>query len=670
MIRSGIHELGSGVAGMLSNARAQLAAGRAAEAEAGYRRVLAFAPQQTEALHGLGILALRSGRLPEAAELIKRVIGQQPRNAVARNDRGLVLARLGRHAEAVASFDRALALQPDFPDALSNRGSAMHALGRPEEALASLDKALALAPDHAEAWSNRGLLLAELGRTAEALTCHDRALALRPDDPRLYVSRGNALCHLGRIQESLSSYDEAILLHPGLSEAHCRRAVALRRLGRLEDALASLNRALALPPARPEVQVALGGVLNDLNRADEALSALDRAIALRPRLAAAHCERGIALTLLDRAEEGLASFARATALAPAMAEAWSQQAVAQAQLRRPDKALAALDRALAIQPNDAAAYHIKSLLLLQAGEYEGGWPLYEARRVVPGAGGTRRGFRQPQWRGEPLAGRTLLLHAEPGIADTIQFCRYAALAAARAAAEGGRVIVEVPKALRVLLASLPGAPPLIVHGEKLPPFDLHCPLPSLPLVFGTTLASVPAAAGYLAADPTRVPRWTPLLADLPGPRVGLVPSGNAGLRGDNRRAIPFATLLPLTQAGPTLLALQTRVREGDRFALAAAPAIRTLGPLFSDFADAAAVIAQLDLVIAADTALAHLAGAMGKPVWVLLPFAADWRWLHDRSDSPWYASARLFRQPRPGDWDSVVAEVLAALAALPHGAAG
>jgi len=669
MIRSGIHDLGSGVAGLLSNARAQLAAGRAAEAEAGYRRVLSFAPHQTEALHGLGILAFRSGRLPEAAELIKRVIGQEPRNAAARHDRGLVLMSLGRHAEAVACFDRALALQPDFADALSNRGNALRAVGRLDDALASLDRALALAPDHAEAWSNRGMLLAELGRTAEALTCHDHALSLRPNDPRLYVNRGNALCRLGRIRESLGNYDEAILLQPGLSDAHCRRGVALRRLGRLEDALASLDRALALPPARPEVQVALAGVLNDLNRADEALSALDRAIALRPKLAAAHCERGVALTLLDRAEEALASFARATALEPEMADAWSQQAVALARLRRPGPALASLDRALAIQPNDPVAYHTKSLLLLQEGDYAAGWPLYEARQVVP-AGAPRRGFRQPQWRGEPLGGRTLLLHAEAGIADTIQFCRYATLAAERAATEGGQVIVEVPRALRALLASLPGAPRLIAHGDSLPPFDVHCPLPSLPLAFGTTLASVPATGGYLAADPARTTRWMKLLADLPGLRVGLVPSGNAALRGDSHRAIPFATLLPLTMAGPTLLALQTRVREGDRLALARAPAIRTLGPLFSDFADAAAVIAQLDLVIAADTAQAHLAGAMGKPVWVLLPFAADWRWLLDRADSPWYASARLFRQPSPGDWNSVVTEVLAALAALPHGAAG
>ena len=670
MIPGCSHNDTQSVPAALREAASLLAAGRRAEAAAAYRRVLALAPGNADALYGLGILAYHAGRHADAAALFGQTLVQQPENAGACNNRGLALAALGRLEAALQSYDRAIALQPTAADALSNRGNALRELGRPHEALASLDRAVAARADHAEAWSNRGCVLMALGRPAEALGSHDRALALRPELPQVHVNRGLALRELGRLGEALASYDRAIALQPDYAEAHLNRAMTLRALRRPQEALASLDRGSGVPAIRAEVETVRGGVLNDLWRPEEALAALDRAIALRPDIEQSHVDRGVALTLLDRPAEALASFERAAVLAPDHTDPWSNRAAALVRLGRQPEALALLDRALALRPGDAVAELNKALLLLQAGGYGEAWPLFEARHRTVAGQAAARGFGRPQWRGEPLAGRVLLLHPEQGFGDTIQFCRYAMLAAARATAEGGRVILEAPPPLRALLATLPGGMQLVSQGEALPAFDLHCPLMSLPLAFGTTLATVPAPARYLRADAARVARWAPALAGLPGPRVGLAWAGNPAIYTSRTRAVPLAALLPLLGSGAGFVGLQKDVRPGDRTALEQAPGLRCLGPHFADYADTAAVIAQLDLVISADTSVAHVAAAMGKPTWVMLPLPTDWRWLLDRDDSPWYPTVQLFRQAIAGDWNGVVGRMRAALASLPGGAAG
>jgi hypothetical protein len=401
-----------------------------------------------------------------------------------------------------------------------------------------------------------------------------------------------------------------------------------------------------------------GTVLLGLGRAADALASFDRAIALRPDIAELHSNRGNALRDLAQPEAGLVAHARAIALRPDYAEAHSNLARTLIDQNQHTPALASLDRALALNPGLAGARLNRAVIELVQGRLAEGFRDYEARWQTQLFSRAGRGFAQPQWQGETLAGRTLLLHPEQGVGDTIQFCRYVTLVMARV---DGPVIFEVPKPLRPLFeGKFPGVR-LVAQGEKLPPFDLHCPLLSLPHVLGTDLASVPAPVGYLRADPVRATRWRNRLVPAGSPRIGLVWSGDPKHANDRSRSLPLASLLPLVGSGARLFALQPRVREADRATLAATPAIIDLGCDFSDFADTAAAISALDLVISADTSVAHLAAALGKPTWVLLPFAPDWRWLLGREDSPWYPTVRLFRQEARGDWDSVIGRVQAAL---------
>ena len=599
-------------------------AGRFDAAAEEYRRALAVDQNLADAHHLLGVLAYQGGRLEEALGLIDAAIARNPADPGFHSNRGLVLADLRRGAEALASYEQAIALQPAFAEAHSNRGNALRELGRPEDALASYDRALALRQDYAEAWSNRASVLVELGRLEEALTACERALALRPDFAEALSNRASALADLGRADEALAACDRALALRPGFAEALANRASVLWRLGRHAEALDGADAALALDPGDAD----------------------------------AWSNRGAALAALDRPQEALASYERALALRPDHAEAWSNHGTALAAQHRLEEARASYGRALALRPDHAEArFNLASLELL-TGDYAAGWRDYEFRWRSRRSTSPRRAFSQPQWHGETLAGQTLLLHAEQGFGDTIQFCRYAPLAAAR----GARVVLEVQPALLPLLAGLPGVAEVLSYGSPLPPFDLHCPLLSLPLAFGTTLETIPAPHEYLHSDPARAARWAARFAGVAGRRIGLVWAGNLSAAVDRQRAMRFATLRPLLDADVMFYALQKDVPDLDRADLAAVPRLDNLGPDSLDFADTAAAIAQLDLVITIDTAVAHLAGAMGKPTWVMLRADPDWRWLLGRDDSPWYPSVRLFRQRTPGDWDEVVARVRAALA--------
>ncbi len=365
-----------------------------------------------------------------------------------------------------------------------------------------------------------------------------------------------------------------------------------------------------------------GNTLKELKRYDDALASYDRALALEPGFAGAHHNRGVTLQELKRYDDALASYERASALRPDFVEAhWNE-----------------------------------SLVRLQLGDFHGGWRKYE-QGWKTGLRGEPRGFAQPRWTGaEPLAGRTLLLHVEQGFGDTIQFVRYAPLAAAA----GARVILEAYPLLTTLLSEVEGVNAVVSRGEPLPAFDLHCPLLSLPLAFGTELDTIPARVPYLTAPPARLARWGARLPRAGGLRVGLAWSGRE--TPDPNRSVALAQLAPLFDLpGIHFVSLQKDVRDSDEAALRGRPELLHLGPDLADFADTAAVIEQLDLVISIDTAVAHLAGALGKPVWILLPFSSDWRWLLDRDDSPWYPTARLFRQDETRAWDTVIARVRAAL---------
>jgi tetratricopeptide (TPR) repeat protein len=566
------------------------------------------------------------GDIPGAERAYRAILRGEPRHFAALHLLGSIKAQQGQFTEAHRLLSRAIETDPNSVPGLSSLAGVLLALGREEDALAICRRILHLRPDDAEAHYHRGLLLARLGRAAEALDAYARAIRVKPDFAAALVNRGNLLTQLGRAAEGLADLDRAIALNPRHAEAHNNRGLALAGLDRRADALASYDRALALRPDYAEAHNNRGLLLQSLNRQEEALAAYDRAEALKRDYADAANNRGLALHELHRYAEALASYARA----------------------------------LALQPDFAEAHFNQSLTQLAVGDLGPGWVNYEWRWKTRKSTAPWREFPEPLWLGrEPLAGKTILLHAEQGFGDTIHFARYVP----RVAALGADVVVETQPALNGLLARLGSVCAVVEQGNELPAFDCHCPLGSLPLAFATDLATIPAEVPYLAADAARVAHWQARVAPRRRPAVGIVWCGNPTFRGDYNRSMTFAAFAPILAAvDAAFVTLNPGRTERDGAELAAQPNVVDVAPELGDFDDTAAVIANLDLVVTTDTAVAHLAGALGKPVWILLSGSPDWRWLIEREDCPWYPSARLFRQAILGDWRPVIARVRRELA--------
>ena len=613
------------VATTLAQGLAAHQAGQLDEAEAHYRAALASDPRHVDALHMLALVHAQRGDLATAERLIAQASAAAPHDAAIHFNHGNILLQGGRYAAALASYERAAALDPAHAGSHTNRGLALDALGRRGEAVASYDRAIALSPGNALAHTNRGNALAALGRLPEALASHDAAVALAPGDPQAWYNRGNALLAT-QPEAALASYDRAIALDPQAAETWCNRGLALDALGRFDDALASFDRAIALRPHNAEAALGRGNVLGKLERWNAALASYDQALACDPASAKAWCNRAIACVTLGRFAEAIDGF----------------------------------ERALTLEPDDASTHRHLAIVRLTIGDFARGWTEYEWRWQTPAF--RRRPFTQPMWTGDAdIAGKTILLHAEQGLGDAIQFCRYATQVARR----GAHVVVESPPPLARLMRTLPGIASVVEAGSPLPAFDLHCPLMSLPHAFHTTLATVPAEVPYLSAAPARIAAWRERLASLRRPRIGLAWAGNPRYPNDARRSIALASLLPLIGDAPaSIVTLQKDLRPGDAELLARAPGIVRLDQDLTTLDETAAAMAALDLVIAVDTAVAHLAGALARPVWVLLPFVPDWRWMLDRGDSPWYPTARLFRQTTRDDWTEVIARVGAAIGQL------
>ena len=483
----------------------------------------------------------------------------------------------------------------------------------------------------------------------------------RTPTPRELFDLGLAFNARKQHQKAFESFDLAIQLQPDFFEAHGNRGAMLAALGRHQDAIESYRNTLAIEPNFADAHCNLGSALTHLQRYDEALASLDRALALRPNNSDALYNRGNALKPLKRFEEALASYDCAIALQPDHADAHNNRGQVLRELERYDEALASYDRALALRPQHIMAHCNAAALRLLAGNFERGWVHYEWRWMKNSVIPLKRKFSQPAWDGrDPIAGKTILVHSEQGLGDTIQFCRYEPLLATR----GARVIFEVQKTLQTLMTSLGDAPQIVPKGDSLPVFDLHCPLVSLPFAFETRLETIPSATGYLFAPAQRLATWQSRLQGQRHPRIGLVWSGNPGHERDRERSVGLREFLPLLDAlgaEATFVSLQKDVRPEDAAFLEARADILDYGNALEDFADTAALISQLDLVIAVDTSVAHLAGALGKPAWILLTYFPDWRWLLGRDDSPWYPTARLFRQDESRTWGGVIVRVRQAL---------
>jgi Flp pilus assembly protein TadD len=461
-----------------------------------------------------------------------------------------------------------------------------------------------------------------------------------------------------RLVDALRFLSHALKVNAGSADAMSNLGLALQATGRCEEAITYYRGALRLAPDHPEILYNLGNACLELGRIDEALLNFDALLVKNPDHVGACVNRGNTLLRFNRPAEAIASYDAALAAMPGHPQILTNRGHALRRLDRPAEALVDLAAALAGAPDFAEARFEAAMARLTLGDFAAGWKAYEWRWKTGAFVRQRRSFQAPQWLGEtPVDGKTVLLHAEQGFGDTIQFIRYAPLLARL----GAKVICEVQPELQSLLSRFDDIT-VIARDEPLPAFDLHCPLLSLPLAFGTTIETIPASIPYVAASADRLAYWRDRLPPG-GLRVGLVWSGSPAHKNDANRSIPLSGLAPLFQEpgfeGPALrwFSLQSELRDTDAEVLRGLPNLDHLGGDFRDFADTAAAIASLDVVISVDTAVAHLAGAMGKPVLILLPHAADFRWMRNRNDTPWYPTATLLRQPAFGDWNSVIARL-------------
>ncbi len=577
----------------------------------------------------------------------------RPDYADALYNKGNALLGLGRLEEACTSYRSALALESRRIDALNNLGLALLDLKKPEEALEQFEAALTVNPDHLETLHNRANVLLRLDRFEEALAACDKCLEQKPGRSDVLNTRGVVLGKLGRHAEALANYDAAleITAHP---EIEVNRGTALLSLDRIDEALACFDAVIARQPGNIPARIYRGNACIKDKRFDEALTSYEQALAIDPGNPVAHTDRGVALSLLDRFEEAVASHEEALRIGPHLVGARVNRGNAMLKLARLQEALESYTEALARDPVNSEANFNAAITRLCLGDYREGWKQYEHRWETKHFAGHRPNYPQPMWRGEDIVGKRIVLNAEQGMGDVIQFVRYAPLVAAR----GAEVILAVPRVLKALVETVPGVSLVVASGDAMPKFDLYCPLMSLPLVFGTELDTVPANIPYLRPYADRIAAWQPHLPDNGGrARVGICWAGNPGFGNDRHRSIPLERFAALFEvAGIDFISLQKEVNPAHA-ALLEQHGILRLGEQFEDFADTAAIVAMLDLVVAVDTSVAHLAGAMGRVTALLVPFSPDWRWLLNREDSPWYPTMRLFRQTATGDWDGVIERV-------------
>ncbi len=561
--------------------------------------------------------------------------------------------------------------RPSSADDHYDRANTLFDLGRYDLAVKEYDAAIHHAQDHVPARNNRGLALCALGEYQAGVASFEDSLRIQSANAEAYHFRGNALSAMRQFAAAIESYDQAIALNVGEAEIHNSRGSALAQCGKYPEALASYGRALELRPQFPEAHSNRANVLAELRCWHEALAGYDRAITLNPHFVDAHINRGNALMALDQLEAAVAGYGQAIALRPDYTDALRARGLALARLGRCGQAMSDYTRALETNPNDAKTHVNRALLRLRLGDYLQGWSEFDWRWML-----TNDVFHEecrshagPRWTGvEPLIGKTLFLHTEQGLGDSIQFCRYVPLLAAL----GVKVILEVHQPLLTLLSTLDGVAQTVVRGEAPPAFDYYCPLLSMPAALRTTLSNIPSQVPYIKGDGNKVRRWKERLGERTRKRVGLVWSG--GFRPDqpecwavnNRRNIPPAKFAALRIPDVEFYSLQKgEAAEADLADLIRArwdgPPILDYTVDLHDFSDTAALMSQMDLVISVDTSTAHLAGALGLPVWILNRFDSCWRWLMNRSDSPWYPTARLYVQEVTGDWDGVMSRVRADL---------
>ncbi len=684
--------------------RAQELTGHLTEVALGCQRMLAENPCHPEALVGITLVALASGHFERAVKMARAAVAAAPRmitawvafgqalkaagrgdeaerayvyatcmdgmNALARMGLGELRLATGRPQEAICEFELALRRQPTLAAVHMCLGNALACLGRNDEALEHYERTLALRHKLPEAEFAAGFVLARMGKLKEAETRYRRTLVLRPDFAAAWMNLGSLLREQGREIYAEAALLRAVELRPDLVSGWVNLAILERERRRPAEAETYLRKAFALNPEQVETLVTWCQFRAAERDPAGAWQWLRWALAREPDNSEAVNMHGILLHQEGRFEEAIAVFEWAEALGNRAAA--SNRGNSLLDLNRMDEALRAQELAVERDPTSPGALYNLSLTRLRMGDWRQGWPGYEARWRFREVHRSPRIFTQPRWQGEALNGRRILLHAEQGLGDTIQFCRYASMVAAR----GGQVILQVQEPVERLMQSLDvvraGRAQTALLGAKPPDFDLECPLMSLPAVFGTTVETVPWPGAYLFADPesaaekrVQFPRLRLQDSSCALHRVGLAWAGNPRYKADRQRSVKLTTLLPLLRTpGITWITLQKGPAAEQLAALPGDVSVSDGSSKDCDLAETAALMATLDLVITTDTSIAHLAGAMGKPVWILLPLLSDWRWMQEVETTPWYPTARLFRQSTTGDWTEVLGRVIGELNAF------
>ena len=611
-----------------------------------------------------GFALLNQGRHEQAKEILEKAIKINPKHFDALHLLGIIAAQVKNHALAISFFDKAVKLNRTNPFFYFNRGNAYIEANQIDNALINYNKSIDLDPLYAEAYFYKAIALTAKNLLSEALVSINKAIQIKPDHAEYLTNRGGILAKLNLFEEALISYDMAISLNPNHALAFNNRGNVLKNLNQFEDALKSYDKAIEFQHDYADAYSNRGIVLFILKRFDQALRSYDTSIELKCDSAEAYLNRGNALMEFNSFDEALASYDKTIKLKPDYADAYSNRGIALSNLKRYAEALESYDKAIKLKPDLTDSYLNKSLILLLLQDFKNGWQAYEWRWKSKQKK-SNRDFVQPLWLGvESLLNQTILIHAEQGLGDTIQFCRYAALVKKL----GARVLLEVPKSLMVLLKDLEGVDILLEQGKPLPDFDFHCPLLSLPLAFKTELQTIPFPKSYLKADQNKINQWQKRL-NLNGFKVGLVWSGGFRAIETESSSIFERRNIPLKILAQKLNSIKVNyfsLQKGDP----AESEIRgheteywPSGNFFNyadellDFSDTAALISNMDLVIAVDTSTAHLAGALGKPTWILNRFDLCWRWMLDRDDSPWYESVKLYRQEDDRQWAPVLERV-------------
>ena len=604
----------------------------------------------------------QQGRFDQAVATYDEAIALAPDCAPAYNGKGVALAKQGMIEAAITTLEQAMRLFPDDGEAYYSRGVLEFMLGRSDAAIRLFDQALDRQPNHAKAHHNKGIALFQMGKVEDAISSYTKAIDHAPAFAEAYNNRGRAWHHFGQDQQALDDFDQALDCDGQFAEAFNNKGAVLLEQGQFKQAFEQFDKAMSCQPNNVIYCVNRGFAAFKQGHLDDALGDFDHALSLDPMNADALAKKGNALAKRQDHDAAISCYDKAIAIEPNDAEIWNNKATSLHALLRCQDAHAAFDEAIRIDPEHAKALWNKSLLLILEGRFAEGWSLYEARLKD----GTIHKPHPLDWRGErDISGKKLLIGCEQGLGDMIQFCRYLPMLAE----QGADLMVETPRALIPLIRSLNCPMTIIPLGETRPEFDAYCPLMSLPYVFGTTVETIPSAVPYLSADPAKITRWQNHLGqnDLgskTAPRVGITWSGNPDHINDLNRSIPMSVFQSIITDDVEWHVLQKDIRPHDQDVLAQLPQVKQHQDRLDDFAETAALVASMDYVISVDTSIAHVAGALGKPLAILLPYSPDYRWLLDRDDTPWYPSARLFRQKQRGQWQDVLAEVSMAVAGL------